>query len=198
MAAVSRLVSVFALWHSQRLGCGRDNHIRAFDKIRANVVALAAPYFFAVVFINAFVRASKAAKPIMTTWTWALPRASLIPCKGAMGEMDFQTKPLKQRIPQRAYLFALADRIGGNKPDNNSGALNVFRGFAIPAGDVVQNAGSVCFAPDDLHVLRLVRRSSNVFRQTADCRGRRRILPEAGSFSNRGGARWRKRCAGNF
>src|SRR5271157_2066946 len=80
------------------------------------------------------------------------PARFALPLERAMSEVDFQSETSKQRVPKRADLLALADRVSGNEPGLNARALNVCGCLAIPARYVIENARPVGFAPDKFHV----------------------------------------------
>src|ERR1035437_4137289 len=84
------------------------------------------------------------------------PARLALPLERAMSEVDFQSETLKQRIPKRAGLLALADRVSGNEPDLNARSLNVCGCLAIPTRYVIENARPISVAPDKFHVLALL------------------------------------------
>src|ERR1035437_6410094 len=84
------------------------------------------------------------------------PARLALPLERAMSEVDFQSETLKQRIPKRASLLALADRVSGNEPDLNARALNVCGCLAVPARYVIENSRPISVAPDKFHILALL------------------------------------------
>ena len=60
-----------------------------------------------------------------------------LPREGAVGEVELHAVAREEEAPEDADLLALADGIGGDEGDGNTGAFDVTRGFDIPAGAAI-------------------------------------------------------------
>ena len=75
---------------------------------------------------------------MMTTWTWALPLASLSHANVLCAKWIFV--PFRTEHPEDANLLALGDTIGRDKSDPNARALNIGNSFQVPGRYIVEQA----------------------------------------------------------